>query len=193
MKTYFHELGHAYGFSIYGTAPDVSENFEKALASLGSRLFYLTIQNPTFSAAIKRAYHNCLYATEKHISEFYPFDPYGVKYVRETMEEPGMFLVLLEDRVDTFCPISRVTDIPFEEAYQSLLEKRIEIVREIVRKIYKEELPYEQVKEYINSIEDRCIRMLGETVLKNKDYVREICYYNLFEDKYETIEKLWVW
>jgi hypothetical protein len=187
FEDFIHELAHAYGFAIYGTAPDVSENFEKAFSKVGARLLDMTMYDESTRLAMKRIMLHCIYASPKGMYEFYPFDTYKLRYAKEIMEDPFLFIVVLDNEIVGFVAMSSIRGIPFEDTYRKTLEEGIEKIKEIVRIIYKEKRFL--TPEEITAL-PQYLQMLADTLYRNKEKIRNICYYDLFEDKYKEIE-LW--
>ena len=91
VSTLIHELSHALGEDLYGNATDLSENFEDALAKVGS-LIYSIMRDEQMSKAIQRAeLGGGIFAEPKPLIEF--FSPQLYKYYK--LDPRGMELTLI--------------------------------------------------------------------------------------------------
>lgn len=130
-STFIHELAHAYGVHKYRSAPDVSENFERALSEVAVIIYELTLF-PERRAVIKRALHGGLFASLKSIDSFYGYLNFRIVQ-QETdfiynFEEPAMFIVVgagMASFIGIVAPVA-----PAEETYPLDLIIKADLIKD---------------------------------------------------------------
>ena len=137
---YIHELAHAIGFRYYGSAPDVSENFERSLEYIGAAIV-VHMRDEKVIAAISRAMGSlCVNATAKSMREFFEtLLPYIDGAIATDMfNYPSRLVLIIRDTPGESVPLSVVRggsifayDPPCEEIYDKVIKSDIDLLRSV--------------------------------------------------------------
>ena len=188
---FIHELAHAYGHVKYGNAPDLTENFQRALAEVGARLIGIS-RSSGLAEAISRALNGGIYAEPKSIYEYFDLSSISldisyIHYLSKIFEIPCMFLIIANNEpyaVNELLYVIREDDIPVEEIYESkvkfLATKLEEILTDFKRGKLDTEEAVRRLRKY--DITDICGWHL-ERIKEAEDI--KIYYYDLIKDRYE--------
>ncbi len=193
-STFIHEIAHAYGIKAYGEAPDVSENFERALEEVASIIYRHSIGDEWFSNALSRAKFGAIYASPKRIEEYFGETPYkNMPYnlIYELYSRPKMLVISFDDVVFDIAYID-VEGVPVEEHYRVKMDKIVEILTELFRKYANKSISVGELTYALSKI-DIYLNMFMKSKLRNRDLdVVRIYGYNLEEDRYMLIKEIWV-
>jgi len=193
VSTFIHELSHAHGEDLYGNATDLSENFEDALARVGS-LIYSIMHDEQMSNAIQRAeLGGGIFAEPKPLREF--FSPRLYEYYKShprDLEDELIFpspiiLVVDREKIQATGTI-KVEEKPMEEYYYIQLEERLEKYKNFINELFADREKREiQVPERCDEI--RFPYRLASYIRNTASRV-EIFVYDLKNDKYIFKEEM---
>jgi hypothetical protein len=192
---FIHELAHALGHARYPTAPDLTENFEIALAEVAATVLrFMTFHNFR-EAAIRCSMNCCIHAEPKELSEFFPRELYeNMPGMLKTVlfRDPVMFIFATPDNRYAAAGSLVVLHIPFEEHFDKTRDQRIKHF-EAIRRAYKEGTT--TLYEVKTVIEKEChlfSQPAGENLLEIFDISPLTVYaYNYIKDRYEEVKKLY--
>lgn len=194
-KHFIHELSHARGYKRYKTAPDLTENFEKALAEVGASIVSF-FSAPVRMRAVTRCNEGCIHATPKSAEKFYGGIHAKVysDWMDPLMEDPAMFLILIKDKLGEW--LTTVSRIPHlepvcEDNYEKAVNGRMDALESIWNKVRFEEITDEAEAKKL--LEDAKLITLRENPLERHilGATRLIIYvYDYREDKYKYLRTL---
>ena len=188
--TFIHELAHAYGFEQYETAPDLSENFERALAMVAKDLFsfmYLDIRK----AAIDRCNHGCFNATPKTEEEF--FDDIYKSLTGTTrsnlISNPQMFIIFFKPYHTEKWYYDYVGYVgedrpPAEETYDKRVSENMKLLREFYKKVKRGEITWDEA---VRALKKAKLPVSSDIITAEKLIVY---VYDIRKDKYKYLETI---
>jgi len=193
-EKFIHELAHARGYKRYETAPDLTENFEKALAEVGASIVSF-FSAPINMRALKRCNEGCIHATPKSAEKFYG-DIHAKVYsdwMVPLMEDPAMFLIVTKDRLGDW--LTAVSGIPLldpvcEDNYEKVVKERMDALETIWKKVgFKEITDKAEAKKLLEvaklTSRENPLEML---ILRATHLI--IYVYDYMEDKYKYLRTL---
>lgn len=195
VSTLIHELSHALGEDLYGNATDLSENFEDALAKVGS-LIYGIMHDEQMSKAIQRAeLGGAIFAESKSNYDF--FSPRLYEYYKShprDLEDELIFptpIILVVDREKIQATgVITVEEKPMEEYYYIQLEEKLERYKNFINELFADREKCEiQVRERCKEIEIYFPYHLASYIRDTASRI-EIFVYDLKEDKYIFKEEM---
>ncbi|MCD6571812.1 MAG: hypothetical protein J7K62_00895 [Thermoplasmata archaeon] len=192
-RKFIHELAHAYGFKTYRSAPDVSENFERALERVAANIWDITMST-AYGRVISRIYAGGLYATRKDPSEFFGFYAEYYGNYQDFMFDPTIFIIPVDEdrRIYGFFHIHRyITGIPVEDYYMEFVGKRIDLIRKIWLRLSREKIVTRDILSELErefpEIDELEMFPMIDTIVSRFEYIENIYYYDLIKDKYVPI------
>lgn len=188
-ESFIHELSHAHGTKRYGTAPDLTENFEKALAEVG-RDISIFLTNRANMAAVERCISGCVHATPKTTDAFFgDLKPKLTEIqISELIHSPLMFVIVYKSpitEVERVCLSSpTLAHKPVvEDTYDKYVKERLKALITIRDKYLRREMDMEEVIKRLDTA--KLSTRLGEILDAESLY---LYVYNMRSDKYTWLE-----
>ena len=188
-ESFIHELSHAHGTKRFETAPDLTENFEKALAEVG-RDISIFLTNRANMAAVERCISGCVHATPKTTDEFFgDLKPKLTEtQISELIYSPLMFVIVYkspiteDERVCLSSPTLAHKPV-VEDTYDKYVKERLKALTTIRDKYLREEIDMEEVIKRLKTA--KLSTTLGEIL-----DAESLCLYvyNMRLDKYTWLE-----
>ncbi len=186
-----HELSHAHGTKRYGTAPDLTENFEKALAEVG-RDISMFLTNRANMAAVERCITGCIHATPKITDEFFgDLKPKLTEtQISDLINSPLMFVIVYKSPVtdvERVCPSSpTLAHKPVvEDTYDKYVKERLKTLINIKNKFLREEIGTGEAREQLDKAK------LSTGLVEALDAERlDIYFYDIKKDRYMWLERV---
>jgi len=208
MRVGIHEMAHALGYLLYGSAPDVSENFERCLEYMAQHILEM-VEDEEYAWALKRIENGCVCAKPHRICRFRGYSVvswYGYDE-RDLSEDPALILLGME-RINELClfpfspRMSRIYRLanrieePYFKAFKIVSHNIQDVAKELVRLFFKGEEP--NFEKYGGELKDiaeyiwRNLKRYSYYLLKYKDegYKPVLVVYDLKEDKYKVEEEV---
>ena len=186
--TFIHELAHAYGFEQYKDAPDLSENFERALARVATEIYSFMYSNIN-KAAVDRCNEGCFNATPKTEEDF--FDGIYKSLTSATRSDlisnPRMFIIFYKPHyterwyyyLTGFIGEDRP---PAEERYDKRVRESMKVLRELYNKFKRGEITWDEAVKVLDEMK----LSLSLDVLSAEKLM--VYVYDIRKDKYKYLE-----
>jgi len=189
-EVFIHELAHAYGIKEYKSAPDLSENFERALAKVAKEIIYF-MENNKNRAAVDRCDRGCIYATPKTAEEFFGdiYKKLSTNAISELLYDPVMFIIFVKPATGAeyffrVCYL-QVEKIPVEEAYSKSVKERLRTLKEAWDRYKRGEITRGEARAIL---EDGGLPAMITEALDGKQLT--IYFYDIKEDRYKYLETI---
>ena len=191
-ETFIHELSHAHGYKRYLTAPDLTENFEKALAEVG-RDISMFLTGRANMAAVERCISGCVHAISKTTDDFFgDLKPKLTEIqISELIHSPLMFVIVSpieyldlggSEKVTPSSPILALKPV-VEDTYEKYVKERLKALINIKNKFLREEIGTGEAREQLDKAK------LSTDLVEVLDAERlNIYFYDIKRDKYMWLE-----
>jgi len=187
---FIHELSHAYGYEHYKTAPDLSENFERALAEVAKEIFSFLL-NVMRKPAVDRCDHGCFNATPKTEEEFFGgiYKNLPADERSSLISNPRMFIIFYKPyHTDRwyYYPSGFVGDNrpPAEETYDKRVKQAMKVLRELYNKFKRGEITWDEAVKVLDDVR----LSLSVDVLSAEKLI--VYVYDIEKDKYKYLETI---